>query len=84
MNGEMRKPYKSTTPINADEVAFGATARFVLAPATNEWQTARFRVTDGAFMNSQNGGADFRFEVTPPEIFVRRVTVTREEIQSPR
>jgi hypothetical protein len=29
-------------------------------------------------MNSQRDGADFRLEVVPPEIYVRRVTVTRE------
>ena len=42
----------------------------------------RFSVADGSFKNSQNGKADFRLEVTPAEIYVRRVTVTREDVQS--
>jgi hypothetical protein len=42
------------------------------------WETATFHIRDGAFENSQNGGADFRLEVRPPELGVRRVTVTRE------
>jgi hypothetical protein len=42
------------------------------------WETATFHIRDGAFENSQNGGADFRLEVRPPELCVRRVTVTRE------
>jgi len=29
-------------------------------------------------MNSQRDGADFRLEVVPPELYVRRVTVLRE------
>ncbi|HTG45273.1 MAG TPA: hypothetical protein VK633_12150, partial [Verrucomicrobiae bacterium] len=37
------------------------------------WQTAVFHVSEAAFMNSQNGGADFRLDVNPPEIYVRRV-----------
>jgi len=34
--------------------------------------------TNAVFMNSQRDGADFRLEVVPPDIYVRRVTVTRE------
>jgi len=50
--------------------------------ATNDvWQTVTFRVTDASFMNSQNGGADFRLEATPLEIYLRCVSVTREDVQ---
>jgi hypothetical protein len=41
------------------------------------WQTATFHVSEPAFMNSQAGGADFRLDVNPPEIYVRRVTMKR-------
>jgi len=47
-------------------------------PGSPQWRTASFRITDAAFLNSQNGGADFRLDVIPPEIYVRRVTLTRE------
>jgi hypothetical protein len=42
------------------------------------WQTCSFELKDPAFLNSQNGGADFRFWVEPPELYVRRVTVIDE------
>jgi len=46
----------------------------------NTWATATFHVTNAVFQNGQNGDADFRLEMAvPPEIYVRRVTVTREE-----
>jgi hypothetical protein len=52
--------------------------------ASNDWQTAVFHLTEPAFMNSQNGQADFRLDASPPEIYVRRVTMVREnEPRSP-
>ena len=44
---------------------------------TKEWKTATFRVRNASFKNSQNSGSDFRFVVQPPDLYVRRVTVTR-------
>ena len=78
MEGETHKRYKSAEPINETPVALGTGTRFVRFQGTNEWRTAGFQVTDGVFMNSENGGADFRMEMFPPEIYVRRVSVTRE------
>jgi hypothetical protein len=43
-----------------------------------EWKTALFYIRNASFANAQNGGADFRFVVSPPELYVRRVTVTRD------
>ena len=45
-------------------------------------QTVTFRVRDGLFENSENGNSDFRVEVSSPEIYVRRVSVTRESAES--
>jgi len=42
------------------------------------WETATFHVRGATFKNCQVGGSDFRFWVSPPELYVRRVTVTRE------
>jgi hypothetical protein len=47
------------------------------------WQTATFHVSEPAFMNSQIGGADFRLDVNPPEIYVRRVAMTRVNEPNP-
>ena len=41
------------------------------------WQTATFQIADATFQNAQNGRADFRVRASPPELYVRRVTVTR-------
>jgi hypothetical protein len=46
--------------------------------SSKTWETATFHVRGATFNNSQNGGSDFRFSVNPPELYVRRVTVTRE------
>lgn len=42
------------------------------------WQTAKFRVRDATFRNAQNSGSDFRLCITPPRLYVRRVTVIKE------
>jgi hypothetical protein len=47
-------------------------------PGSNGWQTVAFHVTEPSFLNSQMGGADFRLDVNPPEIYVSRVTLKRE------
>lgn len=73
---QLPKPYKGAIPEGMAAVQL-STAKFVRVFPSNTWQTISFHATDAQFMNSQNGGADFRLEVTPPQIFVRRVTVTR-------
>lgn len=54
-----------------------ATGSFVLR-GSETWRTATFRARGATFANSQNGRSDFRILVKPPELYVRRVTVTRE------
>jgi hypothetical protein len=49
----------------------------VLLHGTKAWQTATFYVEDATFKNAQNSGADFRLSISPPELYVRRVTVIR-------
>ena len=44
---------------------------------SQSWQTNVFYIRNATFDNAQNGGADFRLTIRPPELFVRRVTVTR-------
>ena len=77
MEPERHRPYKTATPINEQQARLGDGQGFLRLRASNGWQTATFYATNGNFMNSQNGGADFRLEVTPSEIYLRRVTVTR-------
>jgi len=81
LEGETHKRYKAAPPSVARTATLGTGIRFAPVQGSNQWQTATFNVTDGVFMNSQNGGADFRLEVTPAEIYVRRVTVWRSTVQ---
>ncbi len=63
---------------------YKAAPEIINVSASNDWQTAVFHLTEPVFMNSQNGRADFRLDASPPEIYVRRVTMTRDnEPRSP-
>src|SRR5262249_6713451 len=42
------------------------------------WLKATFHVRNASFQNTQRGGGDFRLWASPPELCVRRVTVTQE------
>jgi hypothetical protein len=56
--------------------------RLVRLRGSNVWQTATFQLKEPSFANSQNGGADFRLWVSPPELYVRRVSVIRGSDQN--
>ncbi|HEY0549505.1 MAG TPA: hypothetical protein VGF13_07865 [Verrucomicrobiae bacterium] len=75
---ETHRPYKSVISEDGVPVRLGGNNNHTRVPAANSWESATFRITDAVFANSQNGGADFRLEFTPPDVFVRRVTLTRE------
>ncbi len=47
---------------------------------TRSWETAQFTLTGARFENSQNGHADFRLRAWTPELFVRQVRVSRDNI----
>ncbi len=75
---EAHRPYKTSNAPEGDPVRLGGNNDHTRMPAANSWEVATFRITDAVFANSQNGGADFRLEFLPPNVFVRRVTLTRE------
>jgi len=81
MEGQTHKRYKSVVAEGGQVADMGGSVRFTRLRGSNTWQTATFHIVDGVFMNSENGGADFRLEVTPPEIYLRRVSVTREDVK---
>lgn len=82
IDGDITKPYKGLPAHGGTTVKNGTSSGMTRVQGSNAWQKATFYVADGAFKNSQSGRADFRLEVIPPEIYVRRVTVTREDAQS--
>jgi hypothetical protein len=75
---DTHRAYKSVAAENDATIRYGGGVEFTRVAAPQVWQTVTFRLVDGVFANSQNGGADMRLEVSPPDIYVRRVTVTRE------
>ncbi len=50
---------------------------------SGQWLKATFHIRDGTFQNAQNSRSDFRLVASPPELSVRRVTVTLEPEQGP-
>jgi hypothetical protein len=77
--------YLPAMPLGARVMKWRTGLEQAQIPTVGAWATATFPITNAIFRNSQNGGADFRFEVaSPAEIFVRRVTVTREDAQAVR
>lgn len=70
--------YDSTGVSRSSNPAYKSANRTVRLNGSNKWQVATFQIRDAAFINSQNGRSDFRISVRPPEIYVRRVTVTRD------
>lgn len=81
MEGDTRRKYQSVLPVDAQSALFGPRAMYARIPTVGTWAAATFHITNAVFQNGQNGDADFRLDVAvPPEIYVRRVTVTREEV----
>jgi hypothetical protein len=78
-NGRSRT-YVPVLPTNANLTRWVTGVNYARAPVVGAWDVATFEITNATFRNSQNGGADFRFEVVPPEVYVRRVTVTRRKL----
>lgn len=44
---------------------------------TQLWKTGKFSLAGARFLNSQNGGADFRLAISASEFYVRRVKIIR-------
>jgi hypothetical protein len=72
------RSYVTVVPVGAQVVRRYGDFGHALTPTLDTWSVAAFHITNATFQNSQNGGADFRFEVIPPDMYVRRVTVRRD------
>jgi hypothetical protein len=78
LQGGTNRSYVTVVPIGAQVVRRYGDSGHALTPTLGTWSVATFHLTNATFRNAQNGGADFRFEVIPPEMYVRRVIVRRE------
>ena len=71
--------------IHFDAAASGSTpssryrsaGKTVTLTGANRWMTASFFLRNATFRNGQNGQSDFRIYARPPDLYVRRVNVTR-------
>jgi hypothetical protein len=79
MDGERHRLYMPLLAEGMPTMRFGTGADYGTIPTSGVWSVATFHITNGVFMNMERNGADFRIEVVPPEIYVRRVTVARED-----
>jgi hypothetical protein len=81
--GSLNVHYDADDAANARNAVYKGTGTISFR-GSNEWRTATFRTrADGAFLNRQNGQADFRLSVRASELYLRRVTVTREPVVNP-
>lgn len=76
--GTMGLHFDGSLSVNKPDPAYADSSQTVRMSGTGGWQTGVFRVANATFSNAQNSRADFRLRVTPPELHVRRVALTRE------
>ena len=81
MDGDTHRMYLPVLAQGAPVTRIGTGADYGAIPTSGVWSVATFHLTNAVFLNSQRDGADFRLEVVPPEIHLRRVTLTREAAQ---
>ena len=76
--GSMVLHYDSSDSKGVENPAYAEAKPKILLHGSKSWHTATFHVENATFKNAQNSHSDFRLCVSPPELFVRRVTITRE------
>lgn len=58
--------------------AYTQAPRTVQLRQQKKWRTESFLLPEGRFENRENGRSDFRLLLSKPELYVRRVTVSRD------
>jgi len=75
--GSFTVQYDAHDPAAPFDGAYKAASEVVHMKGTDTWITSKFLLQQARFANSQNADADFRIAADAPELFVRRVTLTR-------
>lgn len=76
-SGSFRLEYDGPDPNAPFNGAYTASRTSVTLGTSGQWKTATFRLLEARFLNSQNGGADFRIALIGDALHVARVSVTR-------
>jgi Domain of unknown function (DUF5010) len=88
MNATVEVEYLDAAPgllgveFDGDDLAAAGRGAYTRSSKTElkgdkQWKTARFKVSRAYFVNSQNGGADFRLVAEAPGFALRKVTLRR-------
>jgi hypothetical protein len=81
--GLLRLEYDGSDPLAPFQGAYSAAAPVALS-GTRIWRTATFRLIGARWLNSQNGGADFRLGAGDIALGLRRVQLVREGLKALR
>jgi hypothetical protein len=77
MSGVLRVQFDGSdtnAPLNG---AYTTAGKTVSLSGTETWKVATFTLSDALFLNSQNGGGDFRLTVSGGDLYVRNVQLVR-------
>lgn len=76
-SGTFRIEYDGPDPNAPFNGAYTASRTSVTLANSKQWKTAKFRLLEAKFLNSQNGGSDFRLNVQGDPLHLARVTMSR-------
>ncbi len=79
--GTLGLQYDGADPNAPFQGAYTASSNRVTLVDGNAWKTAVFRLGNARFLNSQNGGADFRLDSSLTGLGIRRVQVVRSGLE---
>lgn len=82
-NGVLMLEYDASTDATGKK-AYVASGQAVTLRNSQSWATASFQLPGATFRHAQNSGADFRLNVKPADLFVRRVILKRASKNSPK
>ncbi len=71
--------YDAWSEQGTTEGAYKRALRVVQLQQLKQWRTETFLLTDARFENRENGRSDFRLRVEKPQLYIKRVTVSRAE-----
>ena len=76
-SGAVGLEFDASKSLKIPNPAYASAGSRVRLRGSQTWQTTVFRVRHATFNNAQNSGADFRLCISPPELYLRRVSLTR-------
>ncbi len=82
--GTLGVEFDGSDPLAPFQGAYTTAPTTVALTGSQTWKTASFRLTGARFLNSQNGGADFRLYSSLAGLGVRRIQIVRPGLEAIR